>query len=132
MPYVPAPFLERVSSRATAILYCKFHVPVLCFFMLQKALSCWSSDMLDKLLKDPRFLPELFETMRDGLMVVDSKGIIRLFNRAAEEITGYRKEEVIGIALLKWSLCGRRMQNRPIMKRRHQTHPQHEMPDIVG
>ena len=52
--------------------------------------------MLDRLLKDPRFLPEVFETMRDGLMVVDNKGRILLFNRAAEEITGYRKEEVIG------------------------------------
>ncbi len=52
--------------------------------------------MLDKLLKDPRFLPEVFETMRDGLIVVDNKGRILLFNRAAEEITGYKKEEVIG------------------------------------
>jgi PAS domain S-box-containing protein len=52
--------------------------------------------MLDRLLKDPQFLPELFETMRDGLMVIDNEGKILLFNRAAEEITGYRKEEVIG------------------------------------
>lgn len=52
--------------------------------------------ILDKLLKDPQFLPEVFEAMRDGLMVVDNKGAILLFNRAAEEITGYRKEEVIG------------------------------------
>lgn len=52
--------------------------------------------MLDKLLKDPRFLPELFETLRDGLMVIDHTGRIMLFNRAAEEITGYRKDEVIG------------------------------------
>jgi len=52
--------------------------------------------MLDELIKDPRFLPELIETMRDGLMVVDSHGNILLFNRAAEDITGYRKEEVTG------------------------------------
>jgi PAS domain S-box-containing protein len=52
--------------------------------------------MLDDLLKDPHFLPELFETMRDGLMVVDNQGNVRLFNRAAEEITGFRKEDVIG------------------------------------
>lgn len=52
--------------------------------------------MLDKLLKNPQFWPEVFETMRDGLMVVDNEGIIVLFNRAAEEITGYRKEEIIG------------------------------------
>ncbi len=54
--------------------------------------------MLDKLLKNPLLLPEVFEAMRDGLMVVDNKGTILLFNRAAEEITGYRKEEVIGRA----------------------------------
>ncbi len=52
--------------------------------------------MLDKLLKNPLLLPEVFEAMRDGLMVVDNKGVVLLFNRAAEEITGYRKEEVIG------------------------------------
>ena len=52
--------------------------------------------MLDKLMKNPQFLPEVFETLRDGLMVVDNEGNIVLFNRAAEEITGYRKEEVIG------------------------------------
>lgn len=57
-----------------------------------------ATDMLDKLLGDPRFLPEVFETMRDGLMVIDSKGIIRMFNRAAEDMTGYRKQEVIGRA----------------------------------
>jgi PAS domain S-box-containing protein len=38
----------------------------------------------------------MFETMRDGLMVIDNDGNVVLFNRAAEEITGYRKEEVIG------------------------------------
>lgn len=52
--------------------------------------------MLDKLMKNPQFLPEVFETLRDGLMVVDNEGNIVLFNRAAEEMTGYRKEEVIG------------------------------------
>ena len=52
--------------------------------------------MLDKLMKNPQFLPEVFETLRDGLMVVDNESNIVLFNRAAEEITGYRKEEVIG------------------------------------
>ncbi len=51
---------------------------------------------LDTLLKNPKFLPYVFETMRDGLMVVDTEGHILLFNRAAEEITGYRKEELIG------------------------------------
>lgn len=34
--------------------------------------------------------------MRDGLMIVDKEGTIVFFNRGAEEITGYRKEEITG------------------------------------
>lgn len=52
--------------------------------------------MIDKLLSNPHLLPEVLETMRDGLMVVDNEGYIRLFNRAAEEITGYKREDIIG------------------------------------
>lgn len=52
--------------------------------------------MLDKFLKDPKFLMDVFETMRDGLMIVDTEGIILFFNKAAEEITGYRRNEVMG------------------------------------
>ena len=51
---------------------------------------------LDVLLKDPQFVPEVFETMRDGLVLIDAEGSIKLFNRAAEELTGYRREEIIG------------------------------------
>ena len=52
--------------------------------------------MFDKILKDPNFLVNIFETMRDGLMVVDRDGNILFFNKAAEEITGYRRDEVMG------------------------------------
>jgi two-component system response regulator HydG len=52
--------------------------------------------MIEKLIKEPQFLMNVFETMRDGLMIVNKDGDILFFNRAAEEITGYRKEEVIG------------------------------------
>ncbi len=52
--------------------------------------------MINKFLKNPQLLPEIFETMRDGLMVIDNEGTIQLFNRAAEEITGYKKQHVIG------------------------------------
>jgi len=50
---------------------------------------------LDQLLKDSGFLISVFETMRDGLMIVDIDGNIVFFNRAAEDITGYRKDEVM-------------------------------------
>ena len=52
--------------------------------------------MIDKFLKDPKFLLEVFETMRDGLMIVDPEGSILYFNKAAEEITGYGREAVMG------------------------------------
>src|SRR5512134_1597815 len=52
--------------------------------------------MIEKFCKDPNFLMDVFETMRDGLMIVDKDGTILLFNRAAEEITGYRRDDVIG------------------------------------
>lgn len=52
--------------------------------------------MFDRFLKDPLFFPELFEALRDGLLIVDQKGRIVSMNRAAEEITGYRTEEVVG------------------------------------
>jgi len=52
--------------------------------------------MLDKLLNDPKFLTNIFETMREGLMIMDTEGIILFFNKAAEEITGYNRDEVTG------------------------------------
>ena len=52
--------------------------------------------MIEKLCKDPGFLMNVFETVRDGLMIVDKEGNILFFNRAAEEITGYGRTEVIG------------------------------------
>ena len=51
--------------------------------------------MQDDFLKNPQFLPEVLDTMRDGLMVVDNAGCIRIFNRAAEDITGYKGEDVL-------------------------------------
>jgi PAS domain S-box-containing protein len=52
--------------------------------------------MLKKFLKDPGFLMNVFETMKEGLMVMDKDGTIQFFNKAAEEITGYGREEVLG------------------------------------
>ena len=35
--------------------------------------------------------------MVDGLLIVDTEGTIVFINPAAEEITGYRQEEVVGL-----------------------------------
>jgi two-component system, NtrC family, response regulator HydG len=51
---------------------------------------------LDKLFEDPIFLMNVFETMRDGLIILDSNRCIQFFNRAAEKITGFSREEILG------------------------------------
>ena len=53
--------------------------------------------MLKKYLKDPDFLMNVFETMREGIMVMDEDGTMQYFNKAAEEITGYTRDEIIGL-----------------------------------
>ena len=45
---------------------------------------------------NPKFLMNVFENMRDGLMIMDPDGIIIYFNSAAEKITEYRREEIYG------------------------------------
>ena len=45
---------------------------------------------------DPKFLLNVFENMRDGLMIMDPDGNILYFNEAAEKITEYKREEVYG------------------------------------
>jgi len=63
--------------------------------------------MLSRLSKDPKFLVNVFETMKEGLMIIDLKGRIEFFNRAAEAITGYGREEVLGksCAVLDTDTC---------------------------
>ena len=62
---------------------------------------------INELAKDPAFLESVLDTMSDGLMVVDREGTIVSFNAAAEHITGYRLDEVIGkpCAILDTSTC---------------------------
>jgi len=45
---------------------------------------------------DARFLPLIFENIPHGIFTIDSDGLITSFNTAAEQITGYRREEAIG------------------------------------
>jgi PAS domain S-box-containing protein len=55
-----------------------------------------------------RFFPLIFDSISHAIFTVDSEGTITSFNRAAEQVTGYRREEVIGTAcsaILQSSRC---------------------------
>jgi len=43
-----------------------------------------------------QFWKTVIDTMMDGLLVVDLEGVILSVNQAMEQITGYRREELIG------------------------------------
>jgi PAS domain S-box-containing protein len=45
---------------------------------------------------DTRFFPLIFDTISHGIFTIDADGRITSFNRMAEILTGYSKEEVIG------------------------------------
>jgi len=59
------------------------------------------------LLKNIDFLNSILETMSEGLMVVDRNGNILFFNKAAEEMTGFKMDEVLGkqCTLLDTNTC---------------------------
>ncbi|MCD4651751.1 MAG: PAS domain S-box protein [Candidatus Cloacimonetes bacterium] len=42
------------------------------------------------------FLHSILENIYTGVLAVDKSGVITVFNKAAEEITGYRKVEILG------------------------------------
>ncbi len=56
---------------------------------------------------DRDFLKSILETMSEGLMVVNKDGNILFFNKAAEKITGFKMEEVLGkpCTILNTSTC---------------------------
>ena len=43
------------------------------------------------------YLSNLLESMTDGVIAVDTEGVVTRFNRAAGAILGYRAEEVVGL-----------------------------------
>ncbi|MDB4433235.1 sigma 54-interacting transcriptional regulator [bacterium] len=45
-----------------------------------------------------RFFPLIFDSISHGIFTVDSERTVTSFNRAAEELTGYRRDEVLGRA----------------------------------
>ncbi|MDI1430930.1 MULTISPECIES: PAS domain S-box protein [Polyangium] len=52
--------------------------------------------MAAELKKTKEFLERVIESSVDAIISADNEGVIRLFNRAAERIYGYRANEVIG------------------------------------
>lgn len=51
---------------------------------------------LDRLLADKKNLEQILDNLMEGIIAHDKERRIMFFNRAAESITGYRKDEVIG------------------------------------
>ena len=45
---------------------------------------------------DPRFFPLIFDSISHGIFTTDSLGRISSFNRAAEKLTGFQRQETIG------------------------------------
>ena len=58
---------------------------------------------------DPNLVNALFDSLTDGIFICDPRMQIINFNRAAEEITGYSREEVLGrecVEVCSGKLCG--------------------------
>lgn len=57
---------------------------------------------------DSRYFPLILDVLEAGVFTVDEHGAITSFNQAAERITGYREEEVLGTqcsAVFRTNLC---------------------------
>ncbi|MCX5891076.1 MAG: sigma 54-interacting transcriptional regulator [Deltaproteobacteria bacterium] len=54
-----------------------------------------------------QFWKTVIDTMLDGLLIVDPEGIILAVNQAMEELSGYRREELVGqsCTIFKCHLC---------------------------
>jgi diguanylate cyclase (GGDEF)-like protein/PAS domain S-box-containing protein len=52
--------------------------------------------MGEKHLEDEMILTSIIDTTRDAVIMIDDNGIVRLWNRAAESIFGYGRDEVMG------------------------------------
>jgi PAS domain S-box-containing protein len=54
-----------------------------------------------------KFWEKVIDTMMEGVVVVDPQGVVLSVNHALEEITGYRREELLGqpCALIKTDAC---------------------------
>jgi len=55
-----------------------------------------SEEQATKAKKDEAFVSSILNTVRDGIVTINSKGLIEVFNPGAENIFGYKKHEVMG------------------------------------
>ncbi len=71
-------------------------------YCFENALACMEKDC-------PAPCRTILDNVADGILTVDKQGMIAWFNRAAEKITGYKKEEVLGKpcrSVFQTNLCG--------------------------
>ncbi len=55
------------------------------------------TEVIDSILQENTLASEkIFESINNGLIAMDGNGIINIFNRAAEEITGIKAKDIIG------------------------------------
>jgi two-component system NtrC family sensor kinase len=62
-------------------------------------------EIVRQLRKANSFLNNIIQSTADGIVVVDTKGNVLVFNEAAERILGYKAEEVIGYHELLRKIC---------------------------
>ena len=73
-------------------------------FLSQTAeLEAPDTEAIDSILQENTLASEkIFESINNGLIAMDSNGIINIFNRAAEEITGIKAGDIIGKKADEW------------------------------
>ncbi|WP_026395066.1 sigma 54-interacting transcriptional regulator [Acetobacterium malicum] len=73
-------------------------------FLSQTAeLEAPDTEAIDSILQENTLASEkIFESINNGLIAMDSHGIINIFNRAAEEITGVKATDIIGKKADEW------------------------------
>ncbi len=54
----------------------------------------------EEIVRGKEFTDNLIETAQDAIVCIDEKGIVTIWNRAAEEIFGYSNEEIVGQQIL--------------------------------
>ncbi len=104
--WVPQPFGDELRPMTTTALVYQFAINSLAGFLIA-FLAGHLADRLGRAteelqaretdIQDLRVLNEnILSSLSSGLLTVDDRGTIIFFNRAAEEITGLAKEEVLG------------------------------------